>query len=132
MVSRTIEPGRRSGQSRRPRRELGAEAFVDSPFNRLARTHALSVAGDTLLAIALADSLFFDVDPNDARWKVGAYLLLTIAPFAIVAPFLGPVMDRISGGHRYMIIGTAMVRAMHSIACPVWFKVVPLMVATTS
>ncbi|MGI9597444.1 MAG: MFS transporter [Acidimicrobiales bacterium] len=83
-----------------------------SPFNRLARTHALSVAGDTLLAIALADSLFFDVDPNDARWKVGAYLLLTIAPFAIVAPFLGPVMDRINGGHRYMIIGTALVRAL--------------------
>ncbi len=71
----------------------------------------MSVAGDTLLAIALADSLFFDVDPNDARWKVGAYLLLTIAPFAIVAPFLGPIMDRLQGGRRYMIIGTALVRA---------------------
>ena len=69
------------------------------------------MAGDTLLAIALADSLFFDVDPNDARWKVGAYLLLTIAPFAVIAPFLGPVMDRIQGGHRYMIIGTAVTRA---------------------
>ncbi len=82
------------------------------PFHRLARTHALSVAGDTLLAIALADSLFFDVDPNDARWRVGAYLLLTIAPFAVVAPFLGPVMDRIRGGHRYMIIGTAFARVL--------------------
>lgn len=97
--------------SRRARSDRGAEAFHVSPFQRLARTHALSVAGDTLLAIALADSLFFDVDPNDARWKVGAYLLLTIAPFAIVAPFLGPIMDRLQGGHRYMIIGTALVRA---------------------
>ncbi len=82
-----------------------------TPFQRLARTHAFSVAGDALLAIALADSLFFDVDPNDARWRVGAYLLLTIAPFAFVAPFLGPVMDRVPGGRRYMIIFSALVRA---------------------
>ena len=89
----------------------GAEAFVVTPFTRLARTHALSVAGDALLAVALADSLFFNVDPNDARWKVAAYLLLTIAPFAIVAPFLGPLMDRLNGGHRWMVIGAAAVRA---------------------
>lgn len=93
---------------------------------RLARTHALSVAGDTLLAIALADSLFFAVDPNDARWRVGAYLLLTIAPFAIVAPFLGPTMDRITGGHRYMIIGTALVRAMLMAALVVYVQDWPL------
>jgi len=92
-------------------RNAGAEAFVVTPFQRLARTHALSVAGDALLAIALADSLFFDVDPNDARWRVGAYLLLTIAPFAFVAPFLGPWMDRIRGGRRFMIIASAFVRA---------------------
>ncbi len=93
-------------------RDAGAEAFVVTPFQRLARTHALSVAGDTLLAIALADSLFFDVDPNAARWRVGAYLLLTIAPFALVAPFLGPWMDRIQGGRRFMIIMSAFVRAL--------------------
>ncbi len=93
-------------------RTAGAEAFVVTPFQRLARAHALSVAGDALLAIALADSLFFDVDPNAARWRVGAYLLLTIAPFAFVAPFLGPWMDRIRGGRRFMIILSASVRAM--------------------
>ncbi len=91
--------------------DRGAEAFVVSPFTRLARTHSLSAAGDALLAVALADSLFFNVDPNDARWKVAAYLVLTIAPFAVVAPFLGPLMDRLTGGHRYMIIGSAICRA---------------------
>ncbi|MEM9132201.1 MAG: MFS transporter [Actinomycetota bacterium] len=94
----------------------GAEAFTISGFTRLARTHGLSVAGDALLAIALADSLFFNVDPNDARWKVAAYLLLTIAPFAVVAPFLGPLMDRIRGGHRYMMMGAALVRAVLMLA----------------
>lgn len=91
---------------------IGAEAFQVSPFVRLARTHALSVGGDALLAIALADSLFFNVDPNDARWKVAAYLVLTIAPFAVVAPVLGPLMDRLQGGHRFMAIGSLVARAM--------------------
>ncbi|MEL7156617.1 MAG: MFS transporter [Actinomycetota bacterium] len=90
----------------------GAEVFTVSGFTRLARTHGLSVGGDGLLAIALADSLFFNVDPNDARWKVAAYLVLTIAPFAVVAPFLGPLMDRITGGHRYMLMGAALIRAL--------------------
>jgi hypothetical protein len=35
-----------------------ASVFVVSPFNRLARTHAAAVAGDTLIALALAGSRF--------------------------------------------------------------------------
>ena len=41
---------------------------------------------DALVAMALAGSLFFDLDPNEARWKVFLYLALTMAPLAIVAP----------------------------------------------
>ncbi len=94
-----------------PTGDRGAEAFSISPFARLARTHAISAGGDALVAIALADSLFFSIDPNDARWQVALYLLLTMAPFAVVAPFLGPAMDRLRGGHRYMMIAAAGVRA---------------------
>jgi hypothetical protein len=47
---------------------------------------------------------------------------LTIAPFAVIAPFLGPVMDRINGGHRYMIIGTAVARAMLMAALVVYVQ----------
>ena len=79
-------------------------AFVASPFVRLARTHSLLVAGDALIALALAGSLFFSIDPSDARWRVGLYLLLTMAPFAIVAPLIGPTLDRIMGGRRWMIV----------------------------
>ena len=79
---------------RSPKQRAGADAFHLSPFARLARTHVLVAAGDALVAIALANSLFFDLDPNDARWKVFLYLALTMAPLAVVAPFIGPALDR--------------------------------------
>ena len=79
---------------RSPKHRAGADAFHLSPFARLARTHVLVAAGDALVTIALANSLFFDLDPNDARWKVFLYLALTMAPLALVAPFIGPALDR--------------------------------------
>jgi len=103
-----VEPLRKRGK--------GAEAFYVSPFKRLARAHGLGVGGDALIAIALADSLFFSIDPNDARWKVALYLLLTLAPFGLVAPFLGPAMDRVKGGHRIMIIAVGVARAILALA----------------
>ena len=30
-------------------------------------------------------------------------LVLTVAPFAVVAPFLGPIIDRAKGGRRLMV-----------------------------
>jgi hypothetical protein len=86
--------------------------FVASPFTRLARTHAFSVAGDALFAVGLAGSVFFSVDPAEARWKIGLYLLLTFAPFAVAAPFIGPVLDRVRGGRRWMIAITLGIRAV--------------------
>jgi hypothetical protein len=96
----------------KPPRRLGAEAFHLSPFARLARSHVFGAAGDALVTIALANSLFFDLDPNDARWKVFLYLALTMAPLALVAPFIGPVLDRSTGGRRWMIIGVHGARAL--------------------
>ena len=88
-----------------------ADPFHLSPFARLARAHVLSATGDALVTIALANSLFFDLDPNDARWKVFLYLALTMAPLALVSPFIGPALDRSVGGRRWMIVGVNAVRA---------------------
>ena len=55
------------------------------------------------MVVALADSFFFDVDPNAARGKVLLFLLVSFAPFLLVAPFVGPVIDRIRGGRRFVI-----------------------------
>ncbi len=95
-----------------PKRRAGADAFHLSPFARLARAHVFVAAGDALVAIALANSLFFDLDPNDARWKVFLYLALTMAPLALVAPFIGPLLDRSVGGRRWMIVGVNAGRAL--------------------
>ncbi len=92
----------------------GQEAFEASPFGRLALTHVLSCGGDALVTLALAGSLFFNISLHAARGRVALSLLFTIAPFAIVAPFLGPIIDRTRGGRRLMIFASAVGRC---IAC---------------
>src|SRR3546814_5122037 len=96
----------------KPARRAGADSFHLSPFARLARAHVLTASGDALFTIALACSLFFELDPNDARWKVFLYLALTMAPLALVAPFIGPALDRSHGGRRWMIVAVNGVRAL--------------------
>lgn len=86
--------------------------FAASPFTRLARTHAFSVAGDALFFVSLAGSVFFSVSPSESRTKIGLYLLLTFAPFAVAAPFIGPALDRAKGGRRWMILATLALRAL--------------------
>ena len=92
---------------RPPRPRLGT-----TPFSRLAATHVLSTAGDTLVTLALAGSLFFSISPSAARGKVALYLALTMAPFAVVAPWLGPLLDRTRGGRRTMAIAVNAGRAV--------------------
>ena len=55
------------------------------------------------MVVALADSFFFDVDPSGARSKVLAFLLVSFAPFLLVAPAIGPTIDRVSGGRRLIV-----------------------------
>lgn len=87
-----------------------------SPFSRLAIAHALSIAGDTMVTVALADTLFFDISPTAARGKVTLSLVLTMAPFAVVAPLLGPALDRVRGGRRLMVVAAAAGRAITCLA----------------
>lgn len=83
-----------------------------TPFARLVYAHAVSVAGDACLTVSLAGSLFFQSPTSAAREKVLLYLLLTMAPFAIVAPILGPAIDRTRGGRRLLVVGSSAGRAV--------------------
>ena len=93
----------------------GAAALVVSPFARLARTHALMAAGDAVIALALAGSLFFDISPGAARTKVALYLLFTMLPFTVVAPLVGPAIDRMAGGRRAIVVVCAAGKAVVSV-----------------
>lgn len=64
------------------------------PFGRLALVHTIFAGATTLVTISLAGSLFFSVSPSESKSKVLLYLLLTIAPFAVVGPALSPLLDR--------------------------------------
>jgi Major Facilitator Superfamily len=101
-------PGRGREASARIARQLrdALAALLDqkTPFGRLALTQVVLTAGDTLLTVSLAGSLFFSVSPNEAHKKVILYLLLTMAPFAVVAPLLGPIIDRSRGARRATVI----------------------------
>src|SRR5438105_3400669 len=80
-------------------------------FRRLALAHAASIGGDTLIAVALAGSIFFNVNAAEARPKVLLYLLITMVPFAVVAPVMGPALDRTRGGRRIVLSVSAAGRA---------------------
>lgn len=85
-------------------------AVVRSKFQQLAFTHAAMLGGEAAMVVALADSFFFDVDPSGARSKVLGFLLVSFAPFLLIAPLIGPAIDRVRGGRRLIIQGVAATR----------------------
>ncbi len=111
---RTAAPAARGAKSTvKPSMNPGlGNGLVVTPFTTLARVHVLSTIGDGCIAVALAGSIFFSIDPSDARWRVALYLILTIAPFAIVTPLLGPAIDRARGGRRGMVMGSLTLRML--------------------
>jgi MFS-type transporter involved in bile tolerance (Atg22 family) len=101
-------------------RELARQARADlfdqtSPMGRLSLVQTAMLAGDTLVTISLAGSLFFSISPNEAKSKVFYYLLFTLAPFAVVSPLLGPLIDRSRNARRAMVVCSAVGRAL---LCP--------------
>ncbi|MFN2594095.1 MAG: hypothetical protein ABR579_04295, partial [Actinomycetota bacterium] len=79
-------------------------------FGRLLLAQAAGSAGDALVAVALAGSLFFSVPTTTAWGRVFLYLALTAAPFAVVSPFLARVLDRFKGSHKWALVLSAFAR----------------------
>lgn len=96
---------------RNARRAAGAQGAEQSGLNRLIYLHFFNTAGDAAVAISLAGSLFFQVPSGEARGQVALFLGLTMLPFAIVAPLIGPFLDRFSHGRRWAIGATQAIRA---------------------
>ena len=83
---------------------------TQSPFRRLARTHALIALGDAAMYGAVAGEVL-SLGPDAQRSAVLRYLIVSFAPFVVVAPLIGPTIDRIPGGRKMVVQITAVVRA---------------------
>ena len=92
------------------RRVTHAQGAGESGLGRLIELHGVNTAGDAMVAVALANTLFFSVPTGEARGRVALYLLITMAPFAVMAPIVGPLLDRFRHGRRYAIATTMLVR----------------------
>ncbi len=104
--------GRAAGFTfRQARRASHAEGAGDSGLSRLIELHAFNAAGDAAVAISLAGTLFFQVPTGEARDQIALFLALTMLPFAIVAPLVGPLLDRFGHGRRWAIGATMALRA---------------------
>ncbi|MBM7518837.1 MFS transporter [Nocardioides nitrophenolicus] len=96
---------------RQARKAAGAQGAERSGLNRLIELHACNAAGDSAFAIALAGTVFFAGATSGERGPVLLFLGLTMVPFAIVAPLIGPFLDRFSHGRRWAIGATFALRA---------------------
>ncbi len=72
-------------------------------------------AGDAAMAVALADSVLFNLSADAARTKVLLFLGISFVPFLFVAPLIGPAIDRMRGGRRLVIQIVAVLRVLLSV-----------------
>ncbi len=93
------------------RRASHADGAGQSGLYRVIEMHAVGAAGDSFVAVSLAGTLFFQVPTGEARGQVALFLGLTMLPFVVVAPLIGPFLDRFSHGRRWAIGATMALRA---------------------
>ena len=88
-----------------------AQGAGESGLAKVIQMHGVSAAGDALVLLSLANTVFFSVPVGQARGRVALYLLVTMAPFSLMAPVIGPLLDRFRSGRRYALAATLLGRA---------------------
>src|SRR5260370_21159388 len=101
-----------SGASRAVHRMTRASGAGRTGLSNLIELTAAGSVGDAFVAVALAGSLFFNASVDQARGRAAIALLVTIAPYAILAPLIGPLLDRVRQGNRYVLMGTLLARGL--------------------
>ncbi|MBU7597006.1 MFS transporter [Streptomyces sp. P38-E01] len=97
---------------RRIRRATHAEGAGESGLGKLIELHAVNSAGDMMITVALASTIFFSVPTGEARGRVALYLAVTMAPFVLLAPIIGPLLDRLPHGRRAAMAAAMAARAL--------------------
>jgi Major Facilitator Superfamily len=93
-------------------RVTGASGAGRTGLSTLVELTAAGGAGDAFVAVSLAGTIFFSTSVDQARGRVVLFLLVTMAPFAVLAPFIGPALDRMQQGRRYLLAGTLLARGL--------------------
>jgi len=88
------------------RRATNAQGAGESGLAKLTELSGVNAAGDAAVAVALAGTLFFSVPIGQARGRVALYLLITMVPFALLSPLIGPALDHFRSGRRYALAVT--------------------------
>jgi hypothetical protein len=96
----------------RVHRITGAQGADRTGLGTLVEMTAVSGAADAFVTVALAGSIFFSTSVDQARGRVVLFLIITMAPFAVLAPFIGPALDRIQQGRRFVLAGTMLTRGL--------------------
>ncbi|MFF1647170.1 MFS transporter [Streptomyces sp. NPDC058240] len=101
-----------TGTARGIRKVTHAHGAGESGLGKLIELHAVNGAGDVMITIALASTVFFSVPTDEARGRVALYLAVTMAPFTLLAPVIGPLLDRLPHGRRAAMAGAMLARAV--------------------
>lgn len=96
-------------------RAATADGADKSGLTHLTYAVMANYAVDAALAVALAGTLFFSAATAESTGRVLLYLVITVAPFAVIAPFIGPMLDRLQSGRRLALAVTNFGRALLAI-----------------
>ncbi|MEV0172857.1 MFS transporter [Streptomyces sp. NPDC050803] len=100
-----------TGTARGIRKATHAHGAGESGLGKLIELHGVNGAGDVMITVALASTVFFSVPTDEARGRVALYLGITMAPFTILAPVIGPLLDRVPHGRRAAMASAMLARA---------------------
>jgi MFS family permease len=98
--------------SRALHRITGASGASRTGLAQLIELTAAGSLADGFVAAALAGTLFFSASVTQARSQIALALLITMTPFVLIAPFIGPMLDRVQQGRRYILVGTMLARGL--------------------
>ncbi|WBO65536.1 MFS transporter [Streptomyces camelliae] len=101
-----------TGAARGIRKATHAHGAGESGLGKLIELHAVNGAGDVMITVALASTVFFSVPTAEARGRVALYLAITMAPFTVLAPVIGPLLDRLPHGRRAAMAAAMLARAL--------------------
>ncbi len=100
------------GSVRAFHRATTADGADRSGLTALTYATMMTYAVDAAVAVALANTLFFAAAKAESVTNVALYLAITAAPFAVIAPVIGPLLDRIQRGRRAALAFTFFGRAV--------------------